>query len=770
MLTYDFSLSTCMVYNFSGFKLDTKTKELLFDDEALVLTKQTYELLLFFVKNPEVVYSKDEIIDAVWNGKYVTENSIDQSVSKIRKLLNGKQKATYIQTVYGKGFKFSQTVVEQKATDKNRSPTVNTTAVHKLLIFTALIALTLIVTLVYFFTSERTPKQINPTTLMIVSDDTVASDKNTKWLNHASAGLFDQVIKYSNTARIKSYANKPDFVNKQQYLNNQLKISPELKIITTKISLLDNKYHVKLKLKDNKTNDTSKLFVHENLGLALKAASLWIASIASDNQKTDKIETLLPQDSYLVELYLRGLTSYGNEKLEKAEHFFELCLSEKPDFYLARLQLARVNKDQGKTQKALSILATLANLPIYEQIEIEIATITGDIYDTQGKFAQAKKIYLSLLEKYKNSSIEQLASIHYNLAYTYTNLTQYKEALHELNLLQTSVKESQNLELLANVYQKKAGILQKLGSIEQAEINAQKALNLSQKLNDLLGEAKIYTTLASITTYQGKYKVSMNYLVKAININRDLGYKLGVGATINQLIYVLMVQGEFSKALAANLEMQNIAIEIDFNAMLQISKQYAVDIARAQKQWQKAEKYLKEHQQLAQVSNNKSALLKNKLLAIELYLDMGKTDRIKELIDSIQKHIDKTGEIRLQSRINKMLGRYYFLLKQDNKALNILTQAKTEASNTQDFESLLEINNILADYYLNHQQAEKALKILNENSGKSILPYPYLLLKSKAYLALDNKLQAQDLANECKLSANEFWTDEDEKYLQQLRN
>ncbi len=229
-----------------------------------------------------------------------------------------------------------------------------------------------------------------------------------------------------------------------------------------------------------------------------------------------------------------------------------------------------------------------------------------------------------------------------------------------------------------------------------------------------------------------------------------------------------MIQGEFSKALEANLEMQKIAIEIDFNAMLQISKQYAVDIARAQKKWQAAEIYLKEHKQLAQASSNKSALIKNKLLAIELYLDMEKTGQIKPLIDKLQKHIDETGEIRLQPRINKMLGRYYLLTGQDDKALLLLKQAKEEAQNTQDSESLLEIANILGQYYLNQNKPEKALQILNEKNGKSSLPYPFLLLKSKAYLALGNKLKAQDLANECKNLANEFWTSEDEEYLRKL--
>jgi len=759
-----------MIYTFSDFSLNTNTKELQFNTEVISLTKQTYELLLFFIKNPNIVFSKEDIINAVWKGKYVTENSIDQSISKIRKILNKKQKDTYIQTVYGKGFKFVPVVSNINKSENNTIKTnvQNKNNLYKYIVY-SIVALLLISSYLYFKPNHSDSFYLPNSQIMIITED---SPDDEKWLNQASISLFDQMINYSNTAKIKTYNNKPDYLEKKQYINNQLKISPNLKVITTKITFNNNKYTVNLNLQNSSNTHTDKSFSDVNLGKAIKAASHWIATVANEKpiNNNNKIESLLPQDSYIVELYMRGLTSYGNENFEKAEHFLKLCLSEKPDFYLARIQLARVKRAQGKTQKALSLLDTLSNLPIFPQIEIEIATIRGDIYDTQGKHKEAKDIYLAIIEKYKHKSNTQLTDIHYNLAYSYTFLTEYQKALEELSFLEVSVQESEDMELLANVFQKKAGILQKLGYIQKAEINANRALQLFSKLDDLLGEAKIYTTLANITTFQGKYKESINYLVQAININRNLGYKLGVGATINQLIYVLMVQGEFSKALEANQEMQKIAIEIDFNAMLQISKQYAVDIARAQKKWQAAKINLKQHKQLAQASNNKGALLKNKLLAIELYLDMGKTDSIKTLIDVIQKHIDETGEIRLQSRINKMLGRYYLLIGQNDDALQVLNLAKSEALTTKDSESLLEIDNLLAEHYLENDQAEKALQILNEQNGKSSLPYPNLLIKSKTQAALKNSLKAQDLANECKLLANEFWTIEDEKYLISLNN
>ncbi len=106
-----------MKYKFSHFILTTDSKELSINGAPIDITKQLYDLLLLFVENPKTVFSKDDLINKVWKGRYVTENTIDQSVSKLRKLLNTTKKDQFIKTVYGKGFQFIhevETIVENK--------------------------------------------------------------------------------------------------------------------------------------------------------------------------------------------------------------------------------------------------------------------------------------------------------------------------------------------------------------------------------------------------------------------------------------------------------------------------------------------------------------------------------------------------------------------------------------------------------------------------------------------------------------------------------
>ncbi len=753
-----------MKYNFFKFTLDTDTKELYADNLPIEMPKGHYELLLFLLKNPGKMFTKSDIIEEVWQGRHVTENSIDQIISKLRKVLNNIQKGVYIKTVYGKGLMF---VPEVKLVKSQATAQVKSSLSLK---FPILLVLVVLIAWAVLSTKNEpvleTKKSSN--SLILIMSATQADDGE-EWLNQAPGTFIDQLFGIANIANLKKFKQKPKYLDRKQYINNQWKISPDLKVVTSHLVFKDNLYKVELNIVDRLQNNTTQSFSNQSLSVAMTEASKWLVQQVDSSRDFSKFVSLIPDDSYVMELYMRGLGSLAKGEIEKANHYLQLCLSEMPDFHLARLQMAKVKSAQGKPQESLAILETLSQSPVFEQLQIQIETMRGDIYDTQGKYILARDLYVAVLAKYKDEKSMQLDEIRYNLSQTYSALAEYDSAINELNNLEKNIDPSQNLELLAHVLQKKASILQHMGHVTKAQKAAQKSLGIFNQLEDLLGEAKLYITLARISTHQGDYNKSVDSLEQALIINRSLDYKLGVGATLNELIYVLMVKGDFDKAWQSNIEMKKIALEIDYTAMLQISIQYFEDISRSQNKFKAAEIYLQEHLQLAQASNNKRSLLKNKLLAIDLYLDQEKLDDILSLIADVQIYIDETKEIRLQPRINLHLARYYFLKNENDKVIGLLMPSKELAKTTEDGETIVEINNLLAEHYIDSNNAEKALSILEDSVEYKPLPYPYLLLKSKANKILGNKLKALDLANECKSTSNQWWTIADDVYLEQLQ-
>ena len=75
--------------------------------QEITLTKREYLILELLIRNPGKVFTKNNIYESVWNEEYLgEENAVNVHISNIRqKLARVKGDETYIQTVWGIGFK-----------------------------------------------------------------------------------------------------------------------------------------------------------------------------------------------------------------------------------------------------------------------------------------------------------------------------------------------------------------------------------------------------------------------------------------------------------------------------------------------------------------------------------------------------------------------------------------------------------------------------------------------------------------------------------------
>ena len=71
--------------------------------EQIILAKKEFELLYFLANNPNVVYSRDELLHNIWGSDvFVLARTVDVHIRKVREKIGEE----YITTVKGVGYKF----------------------------------------------------------------------------------------------------------------------------------------------------------------------------------------------------------------------------------------------------------------------------------------------------------------------------------------------------------------------------------------------------------------------------------------------------------------------------------------------------------------------------------------------------------------------------------------------------------------------------------------------------------------------------------------
>ncbi len=102
-----------MISRFGDFELDTAAFELRKNGDKVAVEPQVFAVIQFLVENRDQMVSKSEIMDAIWNGRIVSEAAISSRIRSARKALGDTGKTRQlIQTIHGRGFRFIAPVTE----------------------------------------------------------------------------------------------------------------------------------------------------------------------------------------------------------------------------------------------------------------------------------------------------------------------------------------------------------------------------------------------------------------------------------------------------------------------------------------------------------------------------------------------------------------------------------------------------------------------------------------------------------------------------------
>jgi DNA-binding winged helix-turn-helix (wHTH) protein len=109
-------------FAFEPFVLDPDRRRLTRDGEPVAISERQLDVLLRLVAQAGQVVAKDDLIAAGWKDVAVADNSLEQAISALRRVLGARPDGTaYIETIPRRGYRFGVTVERRAARETDAS-------------------------------------------------------------------------------------------------------------------------------------------------------------------------------------------------------------------------------------------------------------------------------------------------------------------------------------------------------------------------------------------------------------------------------------------------------------------------------------------------------------------------------------------------------------------------------------------------------------------------------------------------------------------------
>ena len=105
-----------MIYTFDRFSLDADRRELRCGRDLVAIEPQVFDVLQHLIAHRDRVVSNDDLIEAIWQGRIVSEATVSTRMNAVRRAIGDSgERQRFIRTIARKGYRFVGEVAEQSA-------------------------------------------------------------------------------------------------------------------------------------------------------------------------------------------------------------------------------------------------------------------------------------------------------------------------------------------------------------------------------------------------------------------------------------------------------------------------------------------------------------------------------------------------------------------------------------------------------------------------------------------------------------------------------
>lgn len=315
---------------------------------TLSIDNKSMQVLLFLIQQAGNKVTKSQVIEHVWKGRFVTDDILSVTISKIRKALGDKARSpTFIKTLPGEGYILIAKVnkiecTEQVSSNKNKSFNVN--------MFVLILVLITCLAMYFIITDDDSPSsQISINSIAVLPFEDLSSAQDNQYFTD---GLSDAIInQLSQIKQLKVISRYSSFTYRG--MKNTTEIGQALQVDT----LLDGSVqkigeHVRINVRVFSTKNGQQLWANtfdsdlHNVFELQDNISATIQEIIQPDyapiNSNSSLKSAKKISAQAYEWYLMGQYHWRQRNpvsLNKAVTYFKHSLELEPDYAEAHLGL-----------------------------------------------------------------------------------------------------------------------------------------------------------------------------------------------------------------------------------------------------------------------------------------------------------------------------------------------------------------------------------------------------------------------------------------------
>jgi TolB-like protein/DNA-binding winged helix-turn-helix (wHTH) protein/Tfp pilus assembly protein PilF len=319
-------------------RLDLRSTQLWIDNQHVELRPQSFQVLKLLVQNRDNLVSKKQILDEVWGDTIVTDDSLTQCVTDIRRAIADHDKRI-IRTVPRQGYFFTSMLEELSEETPRRHNHVAAALAVAGLIVIALLSFNAV--------QDDAADVAAPTSVAVLPFDDLTADQNMKYLADGLAEEILNLLTFSRDLRVIARTSSFAIANS-----------------SSDIQSIGEKLDVEFVLKGSVRQGGDRLRITANLVRVADNSQLWSQSydrklgdilvieqdIASSVSSALEVELEIPRSpsgspdplAHAMVVQARALIRFlGDENNAMAKSLLKQALEIDPDNVEALLELAR---------------------------------------------------------------------------------------------------------------------------------------------------------------------------------------------------------------------------------------------------------------------------------------------------------------------------------------------------------------------------------------------------------------------------------------------